>query len=450
MPTSRTNTVIRHLRRAVLSRDGAGLADDHLLGCFIEHRDDDAFAALVRRHSPLVWAVCRRVLRNHHDAEDAFQATFLVLARKASSVRPRGRVASWLHGVAYRTALKARALRARTRVRERQVRELPEPEVPPQDNGHDLRLLLDQALNGLPEIYRLPILLCDLEGKTIKEATQQLGWPQGTLAGRLARGRRLLAKRLSQRGLVLPAASLAGVLMQNTASAGVPISLVGSTVKAASLVAAGQASVAGVVPAKVSALMEGAMKSMMLTKLRIHAATFGVLLIIFSVGGGLLSHRRAIAQPCKPESVVATPSIQQNTDRDTLRGTWTVISVTALGRQAAPKNWTWKFEDGKLVMNQVLVGYRRQGQDGQEATYHLGGDPDDAEPTPAAIDMTLVMIDSPPDAKPVREGRKTLKGVYAGDGNRLTLCFCLKGNQRPTEIPNEPGRDVAVFVLVKR
>src|SRR5947209_14738276 len=106
MPMGQTSKVVQHLRRAMLLRDGAGLTDGELLGCFIEHRDEAAFAALVRRHGPLVWGVCRRLLE-HHDAEDAFQAAFLVLARKAASVRPRGAVANWLYGVAHRAALQA-------------------------------------------------------------------------------------------------------------------------------------------------------------------------------------------------------------------------------------------------------------------------------------------------------------------------------------------------------
>jgi len=117
----------------------------------------------------MVFGVCRRVLGNHHDAEDAFQATFLVLARKASSVRPRERVANWLHGVALRTAMKAKAMTAKRRGREKQVTEMPEPEAAQQGQWSDLQPLLDQELTGLPENYRLPNLLCELEGKTIKE-----------------------------------------------------------------------------------------------------------------------------------------------------------------------------------------------------------------------------------------------------------------------------------------
>jgi uncharacterized protein (TIGR03067 family) len=165
---------------------------------------------------------------------------------------------------------------------------MPEPETAPQGQWRDLRPLLDQELNGLPENYRLPILLCDLEGKTIKEAAQQLGWPQGSLAGRLARGRKLLAKRLASRGVVLSAGSLAAVVSQNVASAGVPTALMSSTVKAASLVAAGQASVAGLVPVKVAALMEGVMKAMLITKLK--TVTVALLVVAVAVtGGGLLS-----------------------------------------------------------------------------------------------------------------------------------------------------------------
>jgi RNA polymerase sigma factor (sigma-70 family) len=295
MATAQMDTVIRHLRRAVLRQDGAGCTDGQLLASFIDQRDEAAFEALLRRHGPMVFGVCRRVVGSHHDAEDAFQATFLVLARKASSVRPRERLANWLHGVALRTAMKSKALTAKRRGREKQVTEMPEPEAAQQGHCRDLQPLLDQELNGLPENYRLPILLCDLEGKTIKGAAQQLGWPQGTLAGRLARGRKMLAKRLASRGVVLSAGSLAVVVSQNVASGGVPTSLMSSTVKAAAMIAAGQAMVAGVVPAKVAALMEGVMKAMLAAKLKTVTAALLVVAAV-GIGGGLLSRSRAAAQ----------------------------------------------------------------------------------------------------------------------------------------------------------
>src|SRR5262249_49915225 len=157
------------------------------------------FAALLRRHGPMVWGVCRRLLPCTHDAEDAFQATFLVLVRKADSVVPRGRVGNWLYGVAYRTALEARSAASRRRARELQTarpahvtNEQPDP---------DLWALLDEELRRLPDNFRAAVVLCDLEGRTRKEAAQQLGWSEGTLSGRLARARELLAKRLTRRGV---------------------------------------------------------------------------------------------------------------------------------------------------------------------------------------------------------------------------------------------------------
>src|SRR5215472_13968877 len=247
MAMAQMDTVIRQLRRAVLRQDVAGRTDGQLLAAFIDRKDEAAFEALLRRHGPMVFGVCRRVFGNHHDAEDAFRATFLVLARKAASVRPRERVANWLHGVALRTAMKAKAMTAKRRGREKQVAEMPEPEAAQQGQWRDLQPLLDQELNGLPENYRLPILLCDLEGKAIKESARQLGWPQGTLAGRLARGRKLLAKRLASRGLLLSTGSLAAFFSEHIASAGVPAALVSSTAQTATRIAAGQAMVAGVV-----------------------------------------------------------------------------------------------------------------------------------------------------------------------------------------------------------
>src|SRR5262249_30642157 len=160
---------------------------------------------------------------------------FLVLVRKAPSIVPRQMVANWLYGVAYQTALNARAAAARRKGRERQVTEMPEPAVAEQGPWDDLRPLLDAALSPLPYKDGAVIVLCDLEGKTRKEAARQVGVPEGTVAGRLARARAMLAKRLSQRGVALTGGALAAVLSHKVASAGVPTSVVEATITAASL-----------------------------------------------------------------------------------------------------------------------------------------------------------------------------------------------------------------------
>jgi RNA polymerase sigma factor (sigma-70 family) len=271
MATGQLSGFIRHLRRAALLPDGGGMMDGQLLECFITRRDEAAFAALVRRHGPMVLGVCRRVLGNHHDAEDAFQAAFLVLARKATSIGQRELLGNWLYGAAYRAALEAKA--ARRRVKERQVSAMPEPEAPAQPEvSLDLRPVLDQELSRLPDKYRAPLVLCDLEGRTRRDVARQLNIPAGTLSGRLTTARRLLAKRLARHGLAVSGGALAATLSQNGASACVPSPLVGSTVKAAVLSAAGQAAPAGLVSAKVAALTEGVLKSMLLSKLKIAAA----------------------------------------------------------------------------------------------------------------------------------------------------------------------------------
>src|SRR5437868_5839550 len=198
MANSKLARAIEDIRRAMFHQAASCLSDGQLLDRFTQDRDEAAFAALVRRHGPLVWGVCRRVLRSHHDAEDAFQATFLVLARKAASIASRGLLANWLYGVAYNTAIKARSLAARRKAREKQVTEMPEPEPARHDPWHDLQPLLDQELSRLPDKYRAPVVLCDLGGKTRKEAARLLGCPEGTVAGRLARGRVMLARRLAR------------------------------------------------------------------------------------------------------------------------------------------------------------------------------------------------------------------------------------------------------------
>jgi RNA polymerase sigma factor (sigma-70 family) len=286
MPTSHTSEFLAHLRRAVLLREGAGRSDGQLLEDYLSRRDEAALAVLVHRHAPMVWGVVRRVLGNHHDAEDAFQATFLVFVRKAASIASRELLANWLYGVAYQTGRKARATASRRKGRERQVTPMPEPAAAEPDPWPDLQPILDEELSRLPDRYRAVLVLCDLEGKTRKEAAQQLGCPEGTVAGRLARARGLLAKRLARRGVVLCGAALAAMLAPSAVSAGVPPSVVSSTVKA----------VAGdVIPARVAALVDGVLKTMLLAKNKITAAL--VLLVAALLGGAVLIYQAQATEP---------------------------------------------------------------------------------------------------------------------------------------------------------
>src|SRR5947209_4688409 len=218
--------------------------DADLLSRWDRHRDQDAFAALVRRHGGLVLGVCRRVLRDVHAAEDAFQATFLVLARKAAAVRPPGVLAPWLHGVAYRTALKARGRAFRRQTVERDYAERRTTEPRGAAGGEpDLRPLIDEQLDSLPAKYRLPLVLCALEGLGKAEAAERLGLPEGTVSSRLARARDLLRDRLGRRGVVVPAAAVGTLLTPEALQASVPAGLSA----AASAAAAGTAAVSPIV-----------------------------------------------------------------------------------------------------------------------------------------------------------------------------------------------------------
>jgi RNA polymerase sigma factor (sigma-70 family) len=202
-------TAVRRIRSLAEPADAP--ADADLLARFRATRDDRAFAALVARHGPAVLGVCRRVLADPHAADDAFQATFLVLARRAADVWPREAVGAWLYGVAGRVARKARAVRDRRRARERPLAAAPEPiTLPPEPPG--LSDALERAVRALPEVYRAAVVACDLEGRSRKDAAAALGWKEGTLSGRLARARELLARRLRRDGFTLPAGGLAAVL----------------------------------------------------------------------------------------------------------------------------------------------------------------------------------------------------------------------------------------------
>lgn len=290
------NTILRQMRRAAVRRDTDGLTDGQLLGWFITRREEAPFEALVRRLGPMVLGVCRRILTNPHDAEDAFQATFLVLVRKATSVVPQELVGNWLHGVAYRTAMKAKAMSGKRRAKERQSASPPRPAPQPDDGWHDIQPVLDEELNGLPEKYRAPIVLCDLGGKTHKEAARQLGWPDGTLSTRLVAARRELAKRLTRRGVVFSGTSLGVVLSSQGAASNVPSALLSATVQVASPVTSGTAVPAASVSANVATLAEGMLKSMLLTKLKTVLTTIAGVAAV-ACGALLLIHNGFVATP---------------------------------------------------------------------------------------------------------------------------------------------------------
>jgi RNA polymerase sigma factor (sigma-70 family) len=291
-------------------------ANDELLGQFINRRDEAAFAALVRRHGAMVLDVCRSLLVNEADVEDAFQATFLILARKADSVRNSAALASWLHGVAYRTACKARTDFAR---RQKYESRAAGPNVIPASDDitwREVRRVLHEELNGLSDRYRIPLVACYLEGKTQDVVSAQLGVPKGTLKVRLERGRALLRARLVGRGLGPAALLLASSWPAAMAAVSVPTVLVSSAVKAA-----GHASMS-VVSAKVAALTQGVIRAMFLTRL---TSVFGLLVIAFAVGlSGALAHWTLADRPADPPIAIkiegGAPDVEEKrpalTDRD--------------------------------------------------------------------------------------------------------------------------------------
>jgi RNA polymerase sigma factor (sigma-70 family) len=281
MLNGQQKVILPQLCRLIGPSRGADLADGELLERFLDLSDSTAFAALVRRHGATVLGVCQRVLHNTHDAEDVFQATFLVLIRRGRSIAKREALGSWLYGVAYRLALKARADAGRRSKHEMHAASLALDQAPEEPSREDLRPVLDEEVNRLPDRYRRPIVLCYFEGKTYQEAARLLGWPAGTASVRLARARELLRTRLARRGLALSAGAIALGLANGTASATDVCLMVDATVDAARCFTAGRA--APGISAQVLALTEGVVKAMLLQKLK---TLTGVILTVGLVCGG--------------------------------------------------------------------------------------------------------------------------------------------------------------------
>jgi RNA polymerase sigma factor (sigma-70 family) len=277
------SALIRFVRRIAVS-ESTETADAPLVRRFAQCGDAEAFATLVQRHGPMVFGVCQRMLGDHHEAEDCFQATFLILARRARAVGRPELVGGWLHGVACRVAARARQVRARRRARERQVVDVPATDSTPELIWTDLRPVLDEEVARLPDRIRLPFVLCYLDGRTNEQAAELLGCPKGTVLSRLATARERLRRRLTRRGITLPAA-LFGTWLVERATAAVPAPLLESTING----------IAGTVPANVAVLVEGVLLTM-----RIHrfAKLFGLMLLtaLFAGGTGTLLRSPLLAQ----------------------------------------------------------------------------------------------------------------------------------------------------------
>jgi RNA polymerase sigma factor (sigma-70 family) len=284
MATAQMSRFLRRLTRGMAAETLGELTDRQLLERLLAARDQAVFEALVRRHGPMVYRVCWRVLQQAEDTEDAFQATFLLLARRLETVRKRDSLASWLHGVAHRVALDAKAQAARRRRHEARAADNSHPGPPEEITWGELRTVLDAELGRLPEKWRLPLILCYLEGRSQEEAATHLGWSKSTLLRRLEEARAALGRRLTRRGVVWPAALSAVLLSDCVAPAALAPRLVSSTVEAAASIATGQAALPAVVSAKVAALTEGVVNAMFASKVKIAAA---MLLLVGALSAGI-------------------------------------------------------------------------------------------------------------------------------------------------------------------
>jgi RNA polymerase sigma factor (sigma-70 family) len=303
MVNGQLDTVVRHLRRLATGRNDRELTDAQLLRKFAGQRDEAAFATLVRRHERLVWGVCRHALGHVQDAEDVFQATFAVLAHSAVKIRKQDMLSSWLHGVALRIALRAKRAAARRRQHEREAANMPRGKEDSELSWREVRQVLDEEVQRLPEKYRAPFVLCVLEGQSLAEAARQLDWKIGTVSGRLTGARKQLQRRLARRGIGL-STLLAGVTVAQSAAASAPAALTAATTRAALVFTTRPQVAASLLPPKIATLVQG--ETMLTTKLK--WATALLLAVNCGIAGvGLLAREKADARPAETPQAQAAP-----------------------------------------------------------------------------------------------------------------------------------------------
>lgn len=397
-------------------------SDRQLLERFVNGADEDAFRSLVQRYGPLVLSVCTRVLGSAHEAEDAYQATFLVLVRKAGSLRAPESLGPWLYGVAYRTALKAREQTMQRRRREQPLVETASSTGSDDLFWRDLRAVIDEEVNQLPHKPRVAVVLCYFEGKTNEQAAQILGCAPGTIFSRLAWARDRLRQQLIRRGLTLSATALVGFLAENVASASPAI----ISSKAALAFAAGQMAGTGTVPTPAVTLAEGVLRMMWVTKLKIAVTV----LLAISAGStltGVLIHR-ALANP-PLQTITADRDEKPKSDKDALQGTWIPVSAE---------------EGGKKVPEEEIKEAKNFEFSGDKVTFPIKGESKefvyklDSTKKPKQIDFFFSKTE-------------IAEGIYELDGDKLTLCITKPDHgERPTKFDSTEGRERVLIVLKRK
>jgi RNA polymerase sigma factor (sigma-70 family) len=351
-----SGAVLGQIQRLFVLGTVTGLSERQLVARFVEERDESAFEAIVGRYGPMVLGICRRLLDHPQDVEDAFQATFLVLVKKAESLRERDLLGNWLYGVAFRVASRSRRDRSRRQSRERPVSVEMAMGHSDDTGGRDLRLLLDAEVRRLPEKFRVPILLCYFEGMTHDEAAERLACPVGTVRSRMAKARELLRSRLSRRGIT-PAPSFMTLTWIPEWTAVISPDLTSRTIDVAMRVAAGQSITAGVVSTPAATLTQGVLGTMTITKTMTLAA---ILAAIGAVGGGAgLAARQLDPEPAAKR--IREPSPIDSLDRaiNALGKARTQINIyqeQAALSQAEMKAMRKELENLRAVLRPIAVG----------------------------------------------------------------------------------------------
>ncbi|HEV3443442.1 MAG TPA: sigma-70 family RNA polymerase sigma factor [Gemmataceae bacterium] len=430
MPTGQASEAGQDPVSGMAARPDEAPSDGQLLERYVKERDERAFAMLVERYSGLVFGVCQRVLGDRHYAEDAFQATFLVLVRRADSLDGERALGNWLYAVAYRTAVKARAIAARRRVRERQAWDMSTAEAGVAPEINDLKPIIDEALNELPEKYRAPLVLCCLQGKTHQEAAEQLGWPSGSMSRRMEKARKLLRKRLAQRGVVLSAAVLLPALLQKATAASASASLISGTVQAAMAFGAGAATTASVISSDVAVLADAVLKTTTAHKWKIGAslaAAAGILLVL-ALGTGIFYSDQIVARTAARPTYV--PHIVQSTGPGGFLAGWHLNNTLesdfdeVLSISLAPSGKTLAFssrEENWIRTWDLASGHEQPRLRGHTASIHAVVFSPNGRLLASASEDSTVRLWMFPGGTPVA----TLRGHKAGV---LTAAFSLSGN----------------------